>query len=201
MHGTTNIKAFSIFTFSYNSWGSQWWIWRSLSSAVWHFAVWKRPKNKYGELILPSSEQNSKLRGKSHVRDTRVVHPHRPIKKVKCTLIQTLQLCTGRTVRRGSRGIALPFHDHCTRRGWGVNVTLRPLFTPGKDPVLIVQEARWAPGQVWTDAENLAPTGIRSPYRPARSQSLYRLRYLAHSPWCRTYKIDWYHYKESKWIP
>jgi hypothetical protein len=32
------------------------------------------------------------------------------------------------------------------------------------------------PGSVWTGAENLAPTGIRSPDRPARSQSLYRLR-------------------------
>jgi hypothetical protein len=59
-------------------------------------------------------------------------------------------------------------------------VTLRPLFTPRKDPVPIVQEARWAPGPVWTDAENLAPTGIRSPDRPDRSQSLYRLHYLAH---------------------
>jgi hypothetical protein len=28
--------------------------------------------------------------------------------------------------------------------------------------------------------ENLAPTGIRSPDRPARSQSLYRLSYPAH---------------------
>jgi hypothetical protein len=33
-------------------------------------------------------------------------------------------------------------------------------FTPGKDPVPIVQEAGWAPGPVWTGAENLAPTGI-----------------------------------------
>ena len=41
-------------------------------------------------------------------------------------------LCTGRTAHRGSRGIALPFHDHGTRRGWGVSVTPRPLFTPGK---------------------------------------------------------------------
>ena len=52
---------------------------------------------------------------------------------------------------------------------------------PGKDPVPIVQEARWAPGPVWTGAENLAPTGIRSPDRPARSQSLYRLSYPAHT--------------------
>ena len=37
-----------------------------------------------------------------------------------------------------------------------------------------------APGAVWTGAENLAHTGSRSPYRPARSQSLYRLRYTVH---------------------
>ena len=56
----------------------------------------------------------------------------------------------------------------------------RPLFTPGTDPVPIVQEAGWAPGPVWTDAENLAPSGIGSPKRPARSHSLYRLRYQKH---------------------
>ena len=62
-----------------------------------------------------------------------------------------------------------------------VNVTPRPHLTPGKDPVPIVQEAGWASGPVWTGAENLAPAGIRSPDRPARRQSLYRLRYPAHS--------------------
>ena len=45
----------------------------------------------------------------------------------------------------------------------------RPHFTPYKDPAPIVQEAGWAPGPVWTGAENLAPTGIRSPDRPALS--------------------------------
>jgi hypothetical protein len=45
----------------------------------------------------------------------------------------------------------------------------RPLSTPGKDPVPTVQEAGWAPEPVWTGAENLAPTGIRSPDRPTRS--------------------------------
>ena len=49
--------------------------------------------------------------------------------------------------------------------GWS---TPRPgRFTPGKDPVPIVYEAGWAPGPVSTGAENLAPTGIRSPDRPA----------------------------------
>ena len=50
-------------------------------------------------------------------------------------------------------------------------------FTAGKDPVLIVQEAGWAPGPIWTGAENLALTGIRSPYLPTHSESLYRLSY------------------------
>jgi hypothetical protein len=101
-------------------------------------------------------------------------------KNVKCTLVQALSLCTGRTAHRGSRCIAILFHDHSTRRGWGVNVTPRPLFTPGKDLVPIVQEAGWAQEPVWTSAENLVPTGIRSPDRPAHNQSLYRLRYPVH---------------------
>jgi hypothetical protein len=102
-------------------------------------------------------------------------------KRVKVTLVQALRFCTRSTAHRGSRGIALLFHDHGTRRGRGVSVTPRQLFTPGKDPVPIVQEAGWAPGPVSTDAENLAPTGIRCPDRPARSQSFYRLSYWAHN--------------------
>ena len=59
--------------------------------------------------------------------------------------------------------------------GWS---TPRPgRFTPGKDPVPIVQEAGWAQGSVWTDAENLTSTRIRFPDRPAPSESLYRLSY------------------------
>jgi len=48
--------------------------------------------------------------------------------------------------------------------------TPRPLFTSGKDLVPIVQEAGWAPGPVWTGAENFAPAGIWSLDRLARSQ-------------------------------
>jgi hypothetical protein len=51
-------------------------------------------------------------------------------------------------------------------------------FTSGENPVPIVWEAWWAPGTVWTGAKELAPTGIRSPDRPARSESLYRLSYV-----------------------
>ena len=77
-----------------------------------------------------------------------------------CTLAQALRLCTGRTAHRWIKGIALPFLDHGIRSGWGVSLTPRPLFTPGKDPVRIVQEAGWAPGPFWTGAENLASSGI-----------------------------------------
>ena len=59
------------------------------------------------------------------------------------------------------------------RRGWGS--APRPgRFTPGKDPVPIVQEAGRAPRPVWTGAENLAHTGIRSQDRPARSEDMDR---------------------------
>ena len=37
-------------------------------------------------------------------------------KNVKVTLVPALRLCTGRTVHRGSRGTALPFHDPGMRR-------------------------------------------------------------------------------------
>jgi hypothetical protein len=36
--------------------------------------------------------------------------------KVKCTLVQALRLCIGRTAYRGRIGIAIPSHDHGTRR-------------------------------------------------------------------------------------
>jgi hypothetical protein len=83
--------------------------------------------------------------------------------------------------QRVGRGIALLFHDSDTRRGeWSAARPSRTL-PPGKDPVPIAQEAGWAPGPVWTGAENLAPTGIRSPDRPVRSQSLCRLSYQSHT--------------------
>ena len=60
--------------------------------------------------------------------------------------------------------------------GWS---TPRPgRFTLEKYPIPIVYEAGWAPGPVWTGAENIASTGIRSPDRPSHSESLYRLKYL-----------------------
>jgi len=79
-----------------------------------------------------------------------------------------------------SRSIALLFsRTVSTRWGWGCQPHTPAYSTPGKDLVRIVQEAGYAPGPVWTGAENLTSTGIRSPVRSARSQSLYRLRYPA----------------------
>jgi hypothetical protein len=98
------------------------------------------------------------------------------VQLLRLVLVQALRLCTGRTPHKGSGGIALLFHDYSTRRVSEVSVTPRPLFTPGKDPVPIAQEAGRAPGPVCTSAGNLASTGIRSPDRPTRSQLLYRLR-------------------------
>ena len=84
--------------------------------------------------------------------------------KVKLTLEQATK------DQRWIRGIAVYFNLGGRWGGWS---TSRPgRFTPGKDPVPIVQEAGWAPGPVWTSAENLAPTGFRSPDPPARSESL-----------------------------
>jgi len=52
----------------------------------------------------------------------------------KCTIVQALRLCSGRTALKGSRGIGLLFLDHDTRMGWGVSVTPRSLFTPQEKP-------------------------------------------------------------------
>jgi hypothetical protein len=45
-----------------------------------------------------------------HIRAFRDIDTYINV-KVKYTLVQALRLCTGRTVHRRSRGIALLFHD------------------------------------------------------------------------------------------
>ena len=59
--------------------------------------------------------------------------------------------------QRVSRGIALLFLDLGTEDGGGWSAPRPGRFTPGKDPVPIVQEAGWVPGSVCTGAENLVP--------------------------------------------
>ena len=87
--------------------------------------------------------------------------------------------------RKKVKGEVLPRTGHeGSRWEWVVNATPRPLYsletpsthcTGGCDG-----EGGW-PGPVWTSAESLAPTGIRFPDRPARSELLYRLSYPG--PW------------------
>ena len=52
--------------------------------------------------------------------------------KVKCTLVQALRLCTGRTAHRGSRVIAVLFLDHGIRRVRGQRHALAALYPRGK---------------------------------------------------------------------
>jgi len=52
--------------------------------------------------------------------------------KVKCTLVQALRFCTGRTTHRGSRSIALLFLDHGSRRGEGSASRPCRSLPPGK---------------------------------------------------------------------
>jgi hypothetical protein len=53
----------------------------------------------------------------------------------------------------------------------------RPHYLGERNLIPVVQEAGVGLRAVLTGAENLAPTGIQSPYLPSHSESLYRLRY------------------------
>ena len=57
---------------------------------------------------------------------------------------------------------------------------LEPLFTPGKTRYPLCRSLGGSQGRSGQVRENSPPTGIRSPDRPARSQSLYRLSYPVH---------------------
>jgi hypothetical protein len=56
-------------------------------------------------------------------------------------------------------------------------------------PVLTEQGAGWASGPVWMGAKNLATNGIRSPDRPARTESLNRQSYPGH--------LNGYHFEDQ----
>ena len=102
------------------------------------------------------------------------MHIHKYVHiKVKCSRYRP------GVAQRVGRGIALLFHDRGIRRGWVVSNTPRPHFTPGKDPVPILQKAGKAPGPIWTRGIS-RPHRDSIPDRPTRSQSLYRLSYPVH---------------------
>jgi hypothetical protein len=92
--------------------------------------------------------------------------------KIRCSLYNRSQRSRG--------GVDVPvyfFFNLCSGRG--ELSTSRPgRFKTGKRKhVHIEEEAVWAPGPVWTGAENIAHTGILSPDSPACSESPHRLRY------------------------
>ena len=108
---------------------------------------------------------------------------------LKWTLVQALRLCTGRTARRGSRGIALLFLDHGTRRGEGSASRPGRSLPPGKTWYPLYSRLGGSQGRSGRVRKISPPTGIRSPDRPALSQSLYRLRYSANYYYYYYYKI------------
>ena len=78
-------------------------------------------------------------------------------------------------VLEGSEGIAtLSWTSALDRVGYQRHVLP---YRRERDPVPTVQEAGWAVVHVWTITDNLAYTVTRSPDRPARCESLYRLKY------------------------
>jgi hypothetical protein len=83
---------------------------------------------------------------------------------------------------RVGRGVALPFLDRGIRSGWVVNSTPQLHFTPPERPGTHCTGG-WVGPRASLDSGKSRPTGIRSPDCPARSQSLYRLSYLA-LVWC-----------------
>jgi hypothetical protein len=54
-----------------------------------------------------------------------------------------------------------------------------PLCPQKRDHVPILEEAGWTSEPLWTGAENLAPSELRTKNLPAPSESLYRLLHFA----------------------
>jgi hypothetical protein len=79
-------------------------------------------------------------------------------------------------VHPGASATGTQHYKKETKDGGGGSAPLPGRFNSGKDPVPIVQKVGWAPGPVWTGAENLAPTWIQS--RPPRSVQADVIKYV-----------------------
>ena len=80
--------------------------------------------------------------------------------KVKCTLVQAMRFCTGRRVHRGSRGIALPFHDHGTGRGEGSGSRPGRSLPPGKTRYPLYRKLGGPQGRSGQVRKILTPPGF-----------------------------------------
>jgi len=96
-----------------------------------------------------------------------------------------LRLCTGRAAHRESRGIALLFLDNGTRRGSGAASRPGRSLHRKRAGTHCTEAWRGAKGQSGLVRKASPPNGIRSPDRPARSQSLHRLRYVGSNSYFR----------------
>ena len=61
----------------------------------------------------------------------------------------------------GQRYSCTQFKTSALKMGVGGSAPSPGRFTPGKDPVPILQESGWVPGPVWTGAENLDPRTVQ----------------------------------------
>jgi hypothetical protein len=90
--------------------------------------------------------------------------------KVKSVLLRAKQ------AHRGGRPIVLPILNLGAKRGWVVNATprqpkpLTPLRERDPEPTVLGAESDWAGVNV---SGKHALTGVRTPKRPSRSESLY----------------------------
>jgi len=67
---------------------------------------------------------------------------------------------------------------------YGVGGKLKaPTSLPPRETRYPLYRTSQGPGPVWTDEENLTPTGARSSDRPAPDESLYRLNYPGLHRW------------------
>jgi len=70
----------------------------------------RHEKSRPHRISIPGTPARSKSLYQLSYRNRRKLSVPADV-KVKCTLVQALRLCTGRKAHRGSRGIALLFHD------------------------------------------------------------------------------------------
>ena len=101
--------------------------------------------------------------------------------KIKCTLVQAKRLCIGRTAHRRSTSIALLFHNHGTRRGEGSASRPGRSLPPGKTRYPSYRRLGGPQGRSGQVRKISHPPGFDPWTVQPLSQSLYPLRYTAHS--------------------
>jgi len=79
-------------------------------------AISRGRRNKISHFILATSQHHTKPAVNNITITQAIINNVSKKVKVKCILVQALRLCTGCTAQRRSRGIALLFLDHGTKR-------------------------------------------------------------------------------------